>query len=175
MAIGAKLLLCGPPGVGKTTLLQRVVQKLERPARGFYTQEIRERGTRAGFSLNLLSGRVLTLSHVNIKSRHRVGKYGVDVETFESAVCPEIEVGLDAGALIVIDEIGKMELFSERFRRVVLQTLRSGCPLLATILQKSHPFTDPLKARLDVEVIPVTVASRDRLVGALVEKLRGSK
>ena len=118
MAVGAKLLLSGPPGVGKTTLLQRVVQELDRPARGFYTREIREKGTRVGFSLSLLSGPVLTLSHVNIKSRHRVGKYGVDVEMFEGAACPEIEAGLEAGVLIVIDEIGKMELFSERFRRV---------------------------------------------------------
>jgi len=171
MMIGPKLLITGAPGIGKTTLIRKVVGHLDWPVSGFYTQEIRERGSRVGFSLNLLSGPVLTLSHVSIRSPHRVGKYGVDVAGFEAAACPEIEAGLSQGALIVIDEIGKMELFSEKFRRTVLRVLKSPCPLLAAILQKSHPFTDPLKARLDVEVIEVTAANRERLVDVVLEKL----
>jgi nucleoside-triphosphatase len=171
MVPGRNILLTGPPGVGKTTVIQKVVRELDRPVRGFYTQEIRERNVRVGFSLNLLGGPTLTLAHVKFKGRRRVGKYGVDVETFEEAACREIEAGLAEGATIVIDEIGKMELFSERFRVAVLEALDSDSPVLATILFRGHPFTDMIRSRPDVDLIEVRMANRDDLPGVALAKL----
>jgi len=173
MAASSKILLTGLPGVGKTTLIQKVLGALGASARGFYTGELREGGARVGFSLNLLGRSPLVLSHVKIKSPHRVGKYGVDVKTFEQAACGEIEAALSSRSLLVIDEIGKMELFSDRFRVLVLKAMKSACPVLATVLRRSHPFTDPLKAWPGVELIEVTPANRNDLVEVVVEKLQG--
>ncbi|NIT02688.1 MAG: NTPase, partial [Candidatus Latescibacteria bacterium] len=76
--------ITGPPRSGKTTLVMRLLEKLpEVKAAGFYTEEIRERGERKGFKLISLSGASGVLSHVDIKSSRRVGKYKVDVEGFE--------------------------------------------------------------------------------------------
>ena len=166
-----KILIASLPGSGKTTLICNVVQNLTN-TRGFYTREITQKGRRVGFSLNLLGGDELILAHVDIESRYRVGKYGVDVETFENAVCPEIEAALTENAVLVIDEIGKMELFSERFRSAVQKALDSPLPLLAAILQKPLPFADWVKARPDVELIELTHLNRGKLVAILTETLK---
>jgi nucleoside-triphosphatase THEP1 len=167
------LLITGLPGVGKTTLLRRVVEKLNCPAYGFYTSELRESGDRVGFSLTTLSGEEGILSHRDLKSRYRVGKYGVDVRSFEELGVRELERGLATGSLLVIDEIGKMELFSERFRRVLLQAMDAPNPVLATVLYKSHPFCDRLKRRGDTELLKIDAGNRERLVDILVERLAG--
>jgi nucleoside-triphosphatase len=163
MAATPKVLLTGRPGIGKTTLIRRFLASVRVQAGGFYTEEIRRGGQRLGFSLNLLSGRRCVLASVEIAGRWRVGKYGVDVRTFESAAVPEIEDAISQNRLIVVDEIGKMELFSERFQEVVRRALDSPAPVLATILSRPHPFADEIRRRRDVTILEVTPANRDRL------------
>lgn len=165
-----KVLITGLPGVGKTTLLKRVVEKLNCPAFGFYTSELREAGNRVGFSVESLSGEKGILSHKDIKSPYRVGKYRVDLRSFESIGVSELEKGLAADSLIVIDEIGKMELFSEKFKEVLLKAMEVPNPLLATILYKSHSFCDRLKKRTDTELIKIDPRNREELVDILVKR-----
>ena len=62
------LLLTGRPGVGKTTVVRRVVERLSRPTGGFYTCELREGGRRTGFEIVTLDGQRATLSHVDFDS-----------------------------------------------------------------------------------------------------------
>ncbi|MFQ5869617.1 MAG: NTPase [Candidatus Zixiibacteriota bacterium] len=167
------ILITGVPGVGKTTLLKRVVEKLNCPAFGFYTSEVREAGNRVGFSVESLSGEKGILSHKDIKSPYRVGKYGVDLRSFESIGVSELEKGLAADSLLVIDEIGKMELFSERFKKTLLRAMEVPNPVLATILYKSHPFCDRLKKRADTELIRMDTGNREELVDILVKRFAG--
>jgi nucleoside-triphosphatase len=167
------LLITGLPGVGKTTLLRGVVEKLNCAACGFYTSELREGGDRVGFSLTTLSGEEGILSHKDFKSPYRVGKYGVDVRGFEELGVRELERGLATGSLLVIDEIGKMELFSERFSRVLLQALESPNPVLATVLYQSHPFCDRLKRRGDTELLKIDMGNRNQVVDIVVKRLAG--
>ena len=129
----ANLLLTGRPGVGKTTLVRRVLEELnDVPATGFYTVEIRAGGRRLGFRAVTLDGQEAILAHVDIRSRHRVSRYGVDVAAFERVALPSLIPGLPT-CLVVIDEIGKMECFSAAFRQAVLRILDADTPLLATI------------------------------------------
>jgi len=169
----AKVLITGLPGVGKTTLLKRVVEKLNCPAFGFYTSELREAGKRVGFSLTTLSGEEGILSHRDVKSPYRVGKYRVDLKSFESLGVSELEKGLATDSLLVIDEIGKMELFSERFKKTLLEAMEAPNPVLATILYKSHPFCDRLKKRTDTELIKIDTPNREELVDTLVKRFAG--
>jgi len=133
-------------------------------AGGFYTEEIRERGQRKGFALVTLSGRRGILAHVDFSSRYRVGKYKVNLEDLERIGVRELEESLRRKGLIVVDEIGKMELFSLRFQEIVLRILDSHKPVLATIMKKSHPYADAIKARPDVQVFEVAPSNRDELV-----------
>lgn len=166
------IMLTGRPGVGKTTLVRRVIEELDRPAGGFYTRELREGGRRAGFEIVTLGGETATLSHVDIDSEQRVSKYGVDVEALDQVGVPAIREAVDEGALVVIDEIGKMELYSDAFKTAVADALDSASPVLGTIMRGSRPWADRIKRRDNVEVIEVTVENRDRLVDELTERLR---
>lgn len=165
------VLLTGRPGVGKTTLVRRVIERLGRPAGGFHTRELREDGRRVGFEIVTLEGRTATLSHVDIESRHRVSKYGVDVAALDRVGVPAIREAVAEDALVVIDEIGKMELFSNTFKRATLDALASQSPVLGTVTRGRHPWAIKIKQRNDVEVLEVTVGNRDWLVEELVERL----
>ncbi|MFQ5856456.1 MAG: NTPase [Anaerolineae bacterium] len=162
------LLLVGRPGVGKTTLVRRVVEQISRPAGGFYTRELREGDRRVGFEIVTLDGQRATLAHVNINSRHRVSKYAVDVAALDRVGVPAIRQAVEQGALVVVDEIGKMELFSDAFKVAVLDALDSPSPMLGTITRGRHPWADGIKARGDVELVEVTLENREALVDRLV-------
>ncbi|NXO00190.1 NTPCR triphosphatase, partial [Rhinopomastus cyanomelas] len=159
-------------GVGKTTLIQKVTQALKSsgvPIDGFYTEEVREGGRRTGFDVVTLSGKrgpLSRVSSVSSTSRQdcRVGQYVVDVVSFEQLVLPmlrNINHGSEAEKRIcVIDEIGKMELFSQAFIRAVRQTLTSsGTVVLGTIpIPKGKPLdlVEEIRSRKDIEVFNVS-------------------
>lgn len=164
------VLVTGRPGCGKTTLVRRAIAELGVPAAGFYTEEIRRGSSREGFALVGLDGERATLASTSIRSPHRVSKYGVDIEALERVGLPALE---EAHAkLQVVDEIGKMELLSERFRGAVLAALDAGRPVLATIMLARHPFADALKSRSDARTFELTLENRDRVLADVVVAVR---
>jgi nucleoside-triphosphatase len=167
--MGRVILLTGSPGIGKTTAIRRVVARLGREAGGFYTQEIRAGGSRQGFQIVTLDGRAGILAHVDMQGPPRVGRYGVNLAALEAVGAASIRAAVERGVLVVIDEIGPMELHSESFRRAVLDALASGAPLLGTIVQRPHPFADRIKARPGVTVLPLTRANRDAVVEQVLD------
>ena len=169
------ILLTGNPGRGKTTLVKRVIERLGGEIGGFYTQEIREGGARRGFKMITFDGQEGILAHMTITSEHRVGPYGVDLDALDAIGTASIQRALDNCSLIVIDEIGPMELFSEAFKDVVLAALDSESLVLGTIVKRSTPFTDLIKARDDVTVIKVRFGNRDALVDQLVTRLQANE
>src|SRR5882762_2620908 len=150
-----KILLTGRPGCGKTTLIKCVVNKLARPSGGFYTEEVREHGARVGFKIVTLDGKEALLAHVNFKTPERLGKYGLDLSALENIAIEPIRAAVRARQLVVLDEIGPMELRSAIFQDVVNKTFDIGVPVLATITARSFPFTNALRKRSDVRVIEV--------------------
>lgn len=167
------IFLTGVPGSGKTTLIRRVVARLTRPAGGFYTQEIRERGVRKGFEIITLDGQRGILAHVKLPSKSRIGKYGVDTNLLDALAIPAIQDAIREKRVVVIDEIGPMEILSPQFRQVVLEALQSNTSLLGTIVRRSVPFTDRIKARPDVTLIEVKTENRETLIDLLLRLLEG--
>jgi nucleoside-triphosphatase len=174
MSSGRAYLLTGRPGVGKSTCVMRVLELLGRPAGGFVTAEVRERGTRVGFALRTLDGRQATLAHVNRAGPPRVGKYGVNVAALDRVGVPAIRAAVRRGELVVIDEIGKMELASPAFREAVEEALQSPAPVLGTILAAAHPWADRIKRARGVRLIEVTAANREALPAELAALLTGT-
>ena len=170
-----KILLSGRPGCGKTTLVKRLVNHFAQSAGGFYTEEIRDRGTRVGFKIATLDGDEVVFAHVEIESSARLGKYWLDLPALEAVGVRAVRAAVQRGRLVVIDEIGPMEIRSPVFRETVKEALDSKAPLLATIFARSLPFTDMIKSRDDVVVIEVRPDNRERLVSELAEKLREGK
>jgi nucleoside-triphosphatase len=170
-----RLLVEARPGAGKTTAFRRLASLLEESgtaASGFITEEIREKGRRVGFAVESLDGKRDTLAHVDLPGPPRVGRYGVDLEAFERVALPALREPKDG--VVLIDELGKMELASDDFRAAVEELFDARVPLAATLQVARHPFTDELKRRPDVEVIRLTAANRHELPEQLAERLRSA-
>jgi nucleoside-triphosphatase THEP1 len=170
------LLVTGRPGVGKTTL---VVKLAERPIPGkvvgFFTREMREEGRRVGFSIETIDGKKGELARVSGAKGFRVGKYTVNVDDLERIAVPCIEEGLEGGRLLIVDEIGKMELHSGRFREAVMRAFDSPTKVIATIRMGEGGFTGRLLKREDTEVLLLTELNRDFVLNRMVEFAEGSK
>jgi nucleoside-triphosphatase len=149
-------LLTGQPGTGKTALIKEALARTKVKGGGFYTEEIRAGGIRQGFRIVTLDGQEATLAHVDISSPYQVSKYKVDIDTLNRVGVSALCQALKESDLIVIDEIGKMELLSPRFREAVTQATNSGKKVLGTIMRNPHPFTDEIKRHAEVEVLMVT-------------------
>ena len=163
------LLLTGRPGVGKTTVLQQVVAALGDRAGGFYTREIRSPagGRRTGFELVTLSGETALLATVERKAplaRPRpFGRYQVDLDAVDSVGVPALLDALARGQVVVVDEIGPMEILSPRFQEAILVLLEGDAPIVGTIVQRPQAFADRVKAHPRVRVWTVTPQNRDEL------------
>jgi len=165
------LLITGFPGMGKTTLIRKLYEALKdfHPV-GFYTTEIREKGMRKGFELVNLEGKKGVLSHVDIKSRYRVGRYKVDVSGFEDFL-DGITFLDPSSALIMIDEIGKMECLSTQFDRMMKEVLDSEKRVIATIALKGGGLIAEVKQRRDVKLFEITPSNRDILFSEILEEI----
>lgn len=171
MDASKNIVLTGAPRIGKTTIIRTVIKDIKRKCAGFYTEEMKEGNHRVGFRLITLDNKDCILSHKDIKSRHRLGKYGVNLECIERIGVASILDGIQGNKVIIIDEIGKMELFSKDFQDIVMKALDSESPVLGTILFRPHPFCDKIKKRGDVEIIEVTEENRNSLSALIIDKI----
>ena len=165
------ILITGNPGTGKTTLIKKLVHTFDTRVSGFYTEEIRKQNERVGFAVRTLDGHEGTLAHIDIRSPYRIGKYKVDVESFERIALPALEKRRFGSKIIIIDEIGPMELFSEIFKKRVLEILDSPSSVIATIKLKGSDFVAMIKSRNDVELYTLTRDTRETVFRSIVERL----
>ncbi|MEV4168857.1 nucleoside-triphosphatase [Nonomuraea sp. NPDC049709] len=167
-----RILLTAPPRTGKTTVVRRLADLLRAagvPVCGFLSDEVREHGRRAGFTVEEFGGRKAVMAHLSWVSGPRVGRYGVNVPAFERIALPAMQRALTTkGAVTLIDEIGPMELLSPAFLPRCVALFEAGLPIVATVHQRTHPT---LKAQIEAELITVTPQNRDDLPRALARLL----
>lgn len=149
------IFITGKPGCGKTTLIKEVCNKATSNIAGFYTEEIRENNQRKGFYLVTFSGQKKIFAYKGLNSKYKLRDYGVDVEVLESIGVKSIIDALEdkKTKIVVIDEIGKMECFSDKFKEAVTKCINSNKKLLATIRYSPDPFIDKIKKSKDSKVI----------------------
>jgi nucleoside-triphosphatase len=172
-------LVTGPPGSGKTSVVERVIKILSDrnlKAGGLYCPEIREKGERLGFKIvDIATGETKILAHVNQPDGPKVSKYRVNVRNVDEMSGKAIERALKGSDFIVIDEIAPMEVHSSGFREFVIKALDSDKPLLAVIHQRtSTGFIGKVKSRADVMIFEVNPSNRDRLPDKLAEMILGA-
>jgi len=166
------ILITGLPRVGKTTLITTILEELKKKAIGFVTEEIRENNMRIGFELKTISGQKLLLaSKRNTTSRYRVASYGVYLENVDSII-DSLSSRLDEVDydLIIVDEIGKMELFSSKFKMFVMNCLEKK-KVLGTIMIRDNDFTRQIKRRNDTILLEITVNNREKVKNKIMELL----
>ncbi len=169
------LFITGSPGAGKTTVLLKTVEALK--ARGYslggmVSREVRTCGTRVGFEiLDLSSGRKGWLAHVNQKHGPRVGRYRVNLEDLNNIGAEAIVKAVENFDIVAIDEIGPMELYSERFKEAVKKAVEGGKLVIGTVHWRvRNKLIEEVKAREDAEVYRVTYENKGSLHEIIIEK-----
>jgi len=172
---GRILLLTGVPGIGKTTVVRKLIELLpEQRLGGFYTAEIRTEGVRQGFDLIPVQGAKRIIAHVDFPKEYRVGKYGVDVAAIDAAASEALAVENDV-ALYLVDEIGKMECLSNVFIAAMNRLLASDRQVVATIAKKGGGYIEQIKQRRDIKLWELTRENRDRMPEAVLDWLQGNE
>lgn len=163
------IFLTGAPSSGKTTVIKKVIESLGHPANGFYTEEERIAGKRVGFLMKTLDGRKGYLAHQDIKSDFHIRRYGVSIENIENIAVSSISPV--NSNIIILDEIGKMECFSEVFRQAAIHALESHSIVIGTVTLGGDSFIQGIKSREDLEITEVTLENRDSLPGIILKKV----
>jgi nucleoside-triphosphatase len=169
------MLLTGAPGVGKTTVLIKTADALKAQGvsvGGMVSREAREGNVRVGFEItDLTNNKRGWLAHVNQNSGPQVGKYRVNLQDLESIGAKAIVEAVEKCAVVAVDEIGPMELFSQGFKQAVEQALDSGKLVLAVVHAKARdPLINEARQREDAEIFTVTLANRDGLPEKLIKQ-----
>ena len=169
--------LTGRPGVGKTTVLLRIVERLKKQGfkvGGLVSREVREDGSRVGFKvIDLEDGREGWLAHIRQPVGPRIGKYRVCMRDLESIGVKAILKAVREADVVVIDEVGPMELFSQSFKRAVSEALESDKIVLGTIHYRiKTSFISKIKERQDVVIFEVTRENREGLPEIIIQKIQ---
>ncbi|RLG45454.1 MAG: hypothetical protein DRN81_01715 [Thermoproteota archaeon] len=178
MIVKVNVIVTGPPRSGKSTVIKKVIDELRKSGLkvgGIMTPQILIRGRRYGFKIvDIYTGGEKILASIDIKSRTKVSKYGVDLGVLESFGVEAIRRAIDSCDIIIIDEIGKMECLSKSFRNIVEMALNSDKAVLATIPMKTRdPFILSVKKRRDVIVFNVLEENKDKLAIKILRLVGG--
>lgn len=168
--MGKTLLLTGHPGIGKTTIIHNIVTQVGNKAGGFYTEEIVGPGGRKGFRLITLDGKEVAIAHVDLRDPKapRVGRYGVDVAALERVGVTALRRAMQEKKLVIVDEIGTMELYSRAFCDTVMLAILGPTVVLGTIMRRPHPESDVFKTLAQVTIWEVNRTTRNDLTNKVM-------
>ncbi|MEM4462093.1 MAG: NTPase [Candidatus Bathyarchaeia archaeon] len=179
--MASRIFLTGRPGIGKTTVVLETAKLLSRLGiriGGMVSFEVRESGVRVGFRVKDIStGLEGWLAHVSFTSGPRIGRYRVSIEEFESIGVKAILDALNDESMkvVVVDEVGPMELISRRFKDAIYRLLKSSKSILGTLHYRcDDPLARHIRYMNGVEVVEVTLDNRDRLPQILYDRLSRS-
>ena len=165
------LLLTAPPRTGKSTAIKKIITCLGVDnCAGFWTKQITKDGERVGFEINLCSGEKAVLAHVDSPSSLRVSRYGVNIETFEDICVPSLIKAKQSNSYIIIDEIGPMQLFSEKYKDILMELINSN-KVIGTIFYDTYPWIDEFKKLPQNTLIPLTKENRDEMPLRVLRKI----
>ncbi|XP_022329301.1 cancer-related nucleoside-triphosphatase-like [Crassostrea virginica] len=183
--------LTGRPGIGKTTLTKKIYSALRQTGvevRGFYTEEIRGAGQRLGFDVVTLDGNRGPLARLQDnesgsfpqKRSYVVGKYEVKLNSFENIALPTLRITKNnqtgsKSQVFIIDEIGKMELFSATFVSMVQDILKCPTSTVITTIPipkgKPIPFVEEIRNHPQVQVFTVTMENRNHIIEDIMKTI----
>lgn len=167
-----KIFITAKPGSGKTTAIKEIVSQIGiEKCKGFYTEEIRKNHKRTGFKIKTLDGREGIMASTDSKSELRHGKYGLDIKTFEELCLSSIEIDVDDNKVIIIDEVGPMEMHSEKFKALLETIIKKPCTVIGTVCYRNFPWVDEFKKSKGIELIELNLENRDDIPGIVLAKL----
>jgi nucleoside-triphosphatase len=176
-----KIGITGMPSVGKTQTLLKIIEKIEKSGytiQGMITEPIFEKKKRVGFYVtDWQTKEKKVFAHLDFNTKDKVGSYGIELKVLEEIGVPAIEKAIEDEEvdIIIIDEIGKMEMLSELFCETVTDALDSDKPILVTLHKKSRtPLLQDIRRRDDIRILEVTAVNRN-LLPYKIEKIMAEK
>lgn len=177
-----KIGITGLPGAGKTVTLMKIIEMLEQEeivVGGMITEPIIYRNKRVGFYVkDWMTKKRRKFAHINIESSFHVDQYGVDVgvdvRALDTVGVTAIRNAIKETDLIVIDEVGKMEVESPAFVKAVEDALDCDKMILLTLHKKSrNPLLQDIRRRDDVRILEVTPINRNLLPYKIMKLIKG--
>jgi len=176
-----KIGITGMPSVGKTQTIIKIIKSLEKhdyTVEGMITEPIIEKKKRVGFYvMDWQTKEKEVFAHVDFDTKDKVDEYGVDLDALEKIGAHAIEKAItdEEINIIIIDEIGKMEMLSEKFCEMVIEALDSDKPIMVTLHKKSRtPLLQDVRRRDDIRILEVTEVNRN-LLPYKIEKIMAEK
>jgi nucleoside-triphosphatase len=159
--------------VGKTTVLLNAADGLRDKGYsvgGMLSREVREEDARVGFELvDFATGQKGWLAHVNQPIGPQVSKYRVNLDHLDRIGVNAVQNALRDAEVVVVDEVGPMELLSAAFKLVIKDIADSQKLVLGVIHHSARDsIIDSIKKRNDAEIVEVTVGNRQELHNALI-------
>jgi len=165
-------LLTGKPRAGKTTLIKKLIDEVgPEICGGFYTEEIKNETDRIGFRCVSITGESVEIAHVDSPSQVRIGRYGIDVERFENFAAKVLQDALRTKKIIVVDEIGFIQMLSADFRQTVQEIISANHIVLGTIPIDSHPEIDKIKYAKGVKLVSLNEFNREAVSEFMVKDI----
>ena len=173
-----KIGITGLPGSGKTYALLRVIEMLRDDdliIGGMIDEPLTDGRRKIGFSVrNILTGETQVFASSEIESKFMIGKIGIDLAKFEEVGIAAIRNACEQCDIIVIDEVGKMEVESQAFIDAVKEALDVDKPMILTLHKKSrNPLLQDIRRRDDVRILEVTPTNRNILPYKIVRLMNG--
>lgn len=172
------ILLTGRPGIGKTTLINKSVRRIRETGikiGGISTREIRSRNIRKGFMIrDVESGREAIMASTDFGEGPKIGRYRIDISALVDVGVTAIRTAIEEAEVVVIDEIGPMELLSPEMSKIILRAIDSTKPVLGVIhWKKRGRLIHAILSNPETKVIEVRHDNRDSLVPEIVDDVLG--
>jgi len=142
---------------------------------GMVTEPIVEKQRRAGFQItDWMTKEHEVFAHEGLKSRVRSGRYGVNISALEGLGTRALAEARESADVIVIDEVGKMEVESEVFTKSVIDTLDARKSIVMTLHKKSrNPLLQDIRRRDELRLLEVTPVNKNLLAFKIVKLITG--
>lgn len=172
--MGTKVLLSGEPRIGKTTILKKIIQMIgECNCIGFYTEEVKNDFDRIGFDCVSLDGKRQRIADVDMPSDVRIGRYGINIKAFEDFALQTISNFSNRNKIIIIDEIGPIQLLSKKFKQQICNILSSTNCVIGTIFYEKHPDIDEIKKLPGIEIYSINNENRNTILEDIFHEIQG--
>lgn len=175
-----KIGITGLPGAGKTLTLINIIRMLQEKGYtigGMINEPVMDGRHRVGFTVrDIMTGECIVFAHNDIESRICVGKMGIDISKLEEVGVKAIKNACAECDIVVIDEVGKMEVESPAFVEAVKEAMGMKKPMILTLHKKSrNPLLQDIRRRDDVRILEVNPTNRGLLSYKIVRLVSGEK
>ena len=157
-------LIVGDRGVGKSTLIRRILKELNRPVFGFETKKEEQlEDPLRGCPIYIYdAGKPHFRMPENLIGYHKEQDIPAITAAFDRYAPKLLEV-VPADAIVELDEIGFLEAKSDAFCQAVLHLLEGKNPLIAAVKNREHPFLDAVRTHPNARCFYIRTENRDTL------------